>query len=491
MIQNDSIEKVVIIGIGAVARCTLPILLDKWNLSRDKYRVIDFNPLPESVEYCKNNNIELIVTKIDKNNYVSIFNQYIPKNSLVIDLAWNIDTVDFVQWCQYNNCLYINTSFEVWNPYQETDLSKRTLAYRHTKIGNIHGKGKPTAIIDHGANPGLVSHFVKHAMIKMTNRINISLNCSSTSLNDYFDGVFITDPNVKQVVETYNGTKEICQERLVSWPELAHLLKIHTIHISERDTQITNKPKEVGEFVNTWSVEGFYEEGIAPAEMGWGNHEYLPKDGSINPWANNQALLMGRGCDTWVRSFVPSTPIIGMVIRHGEAYSISKWLSYFEDNKLISRPTVHYVYLPCDAALASIHEMKMNDYKHPERTRILKDEIIKGNDELGALLITDDGVMTWCGTILDIEESRQLVPNQNATVLQVACSVYAASTWMLDNNTKEESQGGIDKRNLGFVLPEDLDHEAILELAKPYLGKFVCQKLPYTCKNKTFNEFRF
>ena len=33
------------------------------------------------------------------------------------------------------------------------------------------------------------------------------------------------------------------------------------------------KPKEVNEFVNTWSIAGLHEEGVAPAEMGWGTHE--------------------------------------------------------------------------------------------------------------------------------------------------------------------------------------------------------------------------
>ncbi len=29
----------------------------------------------------------------------------------------------------------------------------------------------------------------------------------------------------------------------------------------------------MNEFVNTWSVEGFREEGTTTAEMGWGTHE--------------------------------------------------------------------------------------------------------------------------------------------------------------------------------------------------------------------------
>ena len=42
----------------------------------------------------------------------------------------------------------------------------------------------------------------------------------------------------------------------------------------------SNKPKQLGEFVNTWSVDGFVSEGCAAGEMGWGTHERnFPRDG--------------------------------------------------------------------------------------------------------------------------------------------------------------------------------------------------------------------
>ena len=65
------------------------------------------------------------------------------------------------------------------------------------------------------------------------------------------------------------------------------------------------------------------------------------------------------------------------------------------------------------------------------------------------------------GSILDIDESRKLVPHQNATTLQVACSVVAAIKWMIANPNK------------GICLPEDLPHEEILSLAVNYLGSFI------------------
>lgn len=42
-------------------------------------------------------------------------------------------------------------------------------------------------------------------------------------------------------------------------------------HSAKRDTQVSNKPKEAGEFVDT--IDGLVSEGGQPAEMGWGMHE--------------------------------------------------------------------------------------------------------------------------------------------------------------------------------------------------------------------------
>jgi homospermidine synthase len=60
---------------------------------------------------------------------------------------------------------------------------------------------------------------------------------------------------------------------------LARDLGIKVIHIAERDTQVADAPKQPGEFVNTWSVDGFVGEGSQPAELGWGTHErHFPDD---------------------------------------------------------------------------------------------------------------------------------------------------------------------------------------------------------------------
>jgi homospermidine synthase len=255
---------------------------------------------------------------------------------------------------------------------------------------------------------------------------------------------------------------------------------VKVIHISERDTQISNQPKEVDEFVNTWSVAGFHEEGVAPAEMGWGTHERrLPPNAHVHHYGPcNQICLAQMGMNTYVRSWVPlGGEIIGMVVRHGEAFTICDHLTVWEEGKPVYRPTVHYAYLPADAAIASLHELKMRSYELQPRQRIMNDEITSGMDELGVLLLGHDLNGWWTGSQLDIHEARKLVPHQNATTLQVAASILGAVFWMIRNPRR------------GFCVPDDLPHTEVLGIANPYLGPCPSIHTDWTPLKNRFDPF--
>jgi homospermidine synthase len=142
---------------------------------------------------------------------------------------------------------------------QTTTPQDRTLYVRHQEMRKMierwGSNNGPSAVVEHGANPGMVSHLVKQALVDITTAL----------LKDGKAGSRSAALQAALEAEQFNV--------------LAQLTGTKVIHIAERDTQITNKPKEVNEFCNTWSVEGFYEEGIAPAELGWGTHEkWMPKN---------------------------------------------------------------------------------------------------------------------------------------------------------------------------------------------------------------------
>ena len=107
----------------------------------------------------------------------------------------------------------------------------------------------------------------------------------------------------------------------------------------------------------------------------------------------------------------------------------------------------------------------------------MTDEITSGADILGALVMGHPLTSWWCGTDLSIEESRRLVPHQNATTMQVAISVVAATMWMIENPDQ------------GVKLPDDLPHDYVLGVAKPYLGKFVSVQSDWTPLKHYSNAF--
>lgn len=445
--------KILVIGCGSVAQCAIPLILKLIDVPASKITILDFVDNRKRIRDALKRGVNYVIDRIAPENYAKLLSKYIGKGDLIIDLAWNIDCGAMLTWCRDNDVLYVNTSVEEWDPYGDeirTDPRHYTLYARHMELREITdpwaANPGPTAIVDHGANPGLVSHFTKHALIQIAEKI------LKTKPKD----------RRRKQLERYISEK--------NFPKLSQVTGVKTIHVSERDSQITDKPKRMNEFVSTWSIEGFYEEGVAPAEMGWGTHErFVPEGAYFHPEGpKNQICLNTIGMKTWVRSWVPSGEITGMVIRHGEAFSISDRLTVWERGVPVYRPTVHYAYCPSDSAINSMHELEMRQFKLQEKQRIMNDEIIDGRDELGVLLMGHDFNSWWCGSCLSIQDARKLLPGQQATTMQVAISVISAVIWMIDNPRK------------GFLMPDDVDHEPILKIARPYLKPFVSEAVDWT-----------
>jgi len=260
-----------------------------------------------------------------------------------------------------------------------------------------------------------------------------------------------------------------------NFSHLAMELGVKVVHISERDTQVSSQPKRPNEFVNTWSPMGFFQEGIAPAELGWGTHEReLPLQGvQHTEGPKHQICIRTKGINTTVRSWVPTTMddgnIVGMVVRHGEAYTIPQYLSVYDSKgQCIYRPTCHYAYCPSDSAIASLNELRMRAFKAQSKTRVMTDDVTEGADALGCLLMGHDFNSWWIGTVLDIEEARELIPHQNATTVQVAVGLVAAMHWMIEN-----------PRN-GVCVPDDLPYDQVLKTSLPFLGAFLSIPVNWT-----------
>jgi homospermidine synthase len=147
-------------------------------------------------------------------------------------------------------------------------------------------------------------------------------------------------------------------------------------------------------------------------------------------------------------------------VTHNEAISIADYYTARNaDGSVRHRPTVHYAYHPCDDAVLSLHEMAGKNWVQQERQRLMMDEIIRGRDELGVLLMGHARTAYWYGSRLTIEEARRLAPHNNATSLQVTAAVLAGLVWVIENPAA------------GVVEADHIDHVRALEVALPYLGE--------------------
>ncbi|HUH84691.1 MAG TPA: saccharopine dehydrogenase C-terminal domain-containing protein, partial [Stellaceae bacterium] len=289
----------------------------------------------------------------------------------------------------------------------------------------------PTALITHGANPGLVSHLVKEALLDIA---------ADT-------GVGVASPQSRG-----------------DWAALGARLGVKVIHIAERDTQVSPTPKRPGEFVNTWSIDGFVGEGSQPSELGWGSHErHFPPDGHRHDFGAGSAIYLLRpGASMRVRSWTPlEGPFLGYLITHGEAISISDYLTLRDGEEVLHRPTVHYAYHPCDGAVLSLHELAGKNWQVQEKKRLIVDEISEGIDELGVLLMGHAKGAYWYGSRLSVAEARRLAPFNNATSLQVTAAVLAGVVWALEHP------------RAGIVEPDEMGHARCMAIMRPYLGEVV------------------
>lgn len=481
--------KIVQLGCGGVGRCVLPMyakMIDSFD-----YKLltvvdrVEYDLVKPFMQAFSDQGARYIKFAMSRKNYASFFEDQLKlqRGDIIVDLSTCLDSVSILGWAQQRGVMFVNLANELFeddpnygNPRDwiaddernssiESVFNKmyyRTLYSRQMRIRRLpffQARDGPTAVLDHGMNPGLVQHFAKLALEEIAAQI-LAGACKSNKA-----------VRLQQALDAKD------------YAMMAMLMGLRVIHVSERDTQITDKPKLPGEFVNTWSCVGLYEEGLDPCQVGWGTHEkQLPNNAFLPPEGpKQQVFIRERGINVRLRSVIPHEEIVGYCIPHSEAATLPLFLTVKQGDEVVYRPSVYYVYMPCDATIASLVEVQARDYVMQQKQRVLPGfEILSGVDKVGSLLIferdpkdtienDDPGCapkaesQPWCywyGSILDIEQTRQISgPNFNATVVQVACAAVAAVSWMLENPNK------------GINWAETMDSRFVMKLTAPFLGE--------------------
>ncbi len=423
------------VGFGSIGQGVLPLILRHvGGLDPERITIVtaDEGGRAEAEAY----GIRLVVEPLTRDNHRAVLAPLLGHGDFLLNLSVDVSSVALLEFAAERGALYLDTCIEPWpGGYTDPSLSpsrRSNYALRESVLAlRRQCPAGPTAVVTHGANPGLVSHLVKQALLNIVAELGV-------------------DTGIPPSRE--------------AWAALAARIGVKVIHIAERDTQRPARPKDVGEFVNTWSVEGFVGEGCQPAELGWGSHELaLPPDGHRHEFGNGCAIYLLRpGAATRVRSWTPlEGHYHGFLVTHSESISIADYFTVRDGDTLRYRPTVHYAYHPCDAAVLSLHEFAGRNWQLQPQVRIIMDDIVDGTDELGVLIAGHARNAYWYGSQLSIEQARALAPHNNATSLQVTVAVLAGMIWAIENPAR------------GIVEPDEIDFRRVLDICAPYLGTMV------------------
>lgn len=428
-------HRLVMIGFGSIGQGVLPLILRHIG-GLTPARITILTADSRGRELAEAHGVRLLIEPLTRENYRRVLDPLLGAGDFLLNLSVEVSSLALIEYAASRGALYLDSCIEPWaGGFTDPALSpdqRSNYALRESVLElRRRLPGGPTAVVTHGANPGLVSHLVKQAL----------LDVAADLAPD------VPEPRTRE-----------------AWAALAARLGVKTIHVAERDTQVSLRPKEVGEFVNTWSIEGFVSEVAQPAELGWGTHERaLPPDARTHATGSGCAIYLLRpGAATCVRSWTPQQgPYHGFLITHGESISLADYFTVREGDVLRYRPTVHYAYHPCDAAVLSLHEFAGRNFRLQPRMRVLMDELVDGVDELGVLLAGHAKNAYWFGSLLSIADTRALVPHNNATSLQVAAAALSGMIWAIENPDR------------GIVEPDEMDFRRNLEICGPYLGRLV------------------
>jgi len=426
--------RIVMVGFGSTGQGTLPLLL-RHVVERD--RVLVIAPDRADIDAARAEGVSTREVALTHDNHRSLLAPELRPGDFVVNLSVGVSSRDLIALCQERGALYLDTSVEPWHgaytDASQAPATRTNYALREAALAlRRPGARQPTALLTHGANPGLASHFVKQALLDIAR-------------------------------DSGEARAEVPSDR-DGWAQLAERLGVRVIHVAERDTQLAEPRKRAGEFVNTWSVDAFVDEALQPAELGWGSHERsFPDDGARHDSGGRAAIYLNRpGASVRVRSWTPrGGPQHGFLITHAESISIADYLTVGDALRPRYRPTVHYAYHPSDDAVLSLHELAGHGWRGPELKRVLKDDLVGGRDELGVLLMGHRKGAYWYGSQLTLEEARRLAPHNSATTLQVAAGVLAGCIWAIRNPERD------------VVEPDQLPYDEILAIARPYLGEML------------------
>ena len=186
------------------------------------------------------------------------------------------------------------------------------------------------------------------------------------------------------------------------------------------------------------------------------------------------------------KTYYPKGKFEGFLVPHEETITIAKSLEVKSGEEVAYRPTVIFLYSPCDFAEKYLEKARVNDYLHPDMNKpqddnisiirgfkypkreeiIYKENIKRGTEYVGVLLLGSKFNPVWVGNRIKknfLYKDKKASFWQTPTITPVAMSALAVTCWMIKNKDK----GGI-------YFPDDIkDYKEIIKFAEKYISKTI------------------
>src|ERR1700753_2701684 len=172
---------IVMIGFGSIGKGTLPLIERHFDYDKSRFVIIDPH---EDGELAREHGVRFIKQAVTKDNYRDLWVPLLTAGvgqGFCVNLSVDTSSVDIMTMCQEIGALYIDTVIEPWLGFyfdkSAGPEARSNYALRETLLAAKHrNPGGPTAVSTCGANPGMVSWFVKQALINIAHDTKTELN---------------------------------------------------------------------------------------------------------------------------------------------------------------------------------------------------------------------------------------------------------------------------------------------------------------------------
>ena len=203
--------RLVFVGFGSIGQGSLPLLLRHIDMPRERISIVTGDQ--RGAEEAKHYGIDFTATPLTRDNYRAVLEPLLRNGDFLLNLSVDVASAALIELCFEKGAMYLDTCIEPWaGGYTDQSVppSRRSNYGQREEVLELRKKypdGGPTVIPTHGANPGLVSHWVKQALVNIAG-------------------------DRHGPVDVPKSKKE--------WARLAMKLGIKVIHCAERDSQVAD-----------------------------------------------------------------------------------------------------------------------------------------------------------------------------------------------------------------------------------------------------------